>query len=147
MDTSLYCSLLSCTVCSTLSDFFKLCDISWLFSFDIFKVSINFSLSRIVSWLLSAREVRIEDCVRNCSFLMAAISTTSRSLRLSTSGSRFLTASASSYSSSPSNVTVKLITDNLMLTSGKKCGLASLVVRNSLKFASYSTGLSPRFIL
>lgn len=69
------------------------------------------------------------------------------SLSLSTSGSKFLTVSESSYSSRPSNVTVKFITASLILTSGRKWGFEIFVVKNNLKFLLYSIVLSPILIL
>ena len=72
---------------------------------------------------------------------------TSISIFFSTSGSLFLTALTKKCSSRPPNATVKLIKAILMITSDKKCGFASFVVRYNYKSSWYSTALSPRLII
>mmetsp|Transcript_2470 Transcript_2470/g.8781 ORF Transcript_2470/g.8781 Transcript_2470/m.8781 type:complete len:280 (-) Transcript_2470:4584-5423(-) len=61
----------------------------------------------------------------------------------SRSGRSLFTTSASSWSSRPASVTVKLMSVVSAWISGGKCGLDSLVCRYSLNLGLYSTSLSP----
>ncbi len=70
--------------------------------------------------------------------LSLAIDISSSSRVLSISGISLMTTSAKNYCSSPSTVTVKLITVTLIKTSGKKLGLLNLLLKNILKLGSKS---------
>ena len=67
----------------------------------------------------------------------------SLALEFSRSGRSLRTTSASSWSSSPSSVTEKLMSVVSACTSGAKCGFESFVCRKSLKDGFHSTSLSP----
>jgi len=114
--------------------------------FETFRLLISSMSSRIIPLLLVSNYRILSSFILSCIF-PSDICNINSFLVASTSGISFIITSASSYSSKPRVVTVKLITVTLIKISGKKLGLAALVWIKSLKFGSISNSESPIFMI
>jgi len=116
-------------------------------SFEISRILIKLSESKIVSGSELARVDKIFFSMLMISVLKFAKLIDSCYFYNSTFGFSYITTSTSIYSSSPSNVTVKLMIVNLIHISGRKWGFGILDVKASLKLSSYGTSLSENLIV
>lgn len=138
IDTDLYRFLTLSISTSSMVDSAILWLISMAVYFAYSNDSMSSTLSRIFSASASANYLRMVASDSLIDFLYLAKFITLSSFYFSISGRSNLTTSAKSYSSRPSNVTVKLITVTLMKISGRYFGLGILLVMNNLKLRSKS---------